>query len=94
MAELEFFSLLVEFVSGTILLTISFWAFLSFKLRTYKYPFIPITISAYLMVNSSFLALMGTDRYISELLTSVAILLLAVGVYLMILASRMIGLGR
>ncbi len=90
---LELFFLWVELFSGVILLFISTWAYLSFKLKTFKKAFKISIIASVILINASFFSLTGNEL-LSRIFVSVAIFLLSLSFAILINSARFIGLGR
>ena len=91
--SIEIFFTLLELFSGAILLCISIWAFLSFKLKSFKTAFEVCIISSIFLINAIFFS-MAEIESVSKALFSIAIFLLSISFALLINAAKHIGLGR
>ncbi|HIQ49696.1 MAG TPA: hypothetical protein EYH56_00710 [Nanoarchaeota archaeon] len=83
----------LQLFSGGILLFISTWAFLSFKLKTFKTAFKISIIASVLMIHASIFNLFG-NKILSSVFLSLSIFLLSISFALLINSAKNIGLGR
>ncbi len=91
--NMEFFFLWIELFSGVILLFISTWAYLSFKLQSFKKAFKISIIASVILINASFFSLTGNEL-LPRVFVSIAVFLLSLSFAILINSARFIGLGR
>ncbi len=91
--SIEVFLSLLEIFAGGVLLFVSIWSYLSFRLRTFKKPFAIIIIASVLIIHGGIFSVTGAPL-LSKLWNSIALFLLSIAFALLITAARTIGIGR